>query len=304
MQQHISLFGTVVLAGPPNAGKSTLLNALLGQKIAIVSPKPQTTRNRITGILTTNDAQIIFLDTPGLHRVKGRMNKMLLQSAWAGVQAADIIVIVADADLYIKKPHLLAKEMAPITRAMKDFGVSFFIALNKTDKVSDKGLLLPVIQTLSKLWPTAQILPVSAATHSGLEDLLIQIKKYLPKGQALFPKDQLSTLPLRFMAAEVIREKLFLNLHQELPYSTAVEIENWEEHPKLTQINALIWVGRSSHKSIVIGKAGANLKAIGKAARLELKKLLGTKVHLEIWVKVKERWTEDSTFLKTLGFGE
>ncbi|BBD09407.1 GTPase Era [Desulfovibrio ferrophilus] len=297
--------GTVVLLGPPNAGKSTLLNTFLGQKLAIVTPKPQTTRNQITGILTDDDSQIIFLDTPGVHRMRGRMNRFLLQSAWAGVEAADCIVIMADADLYSRKPQLLARELDPIVKGVQRAHQPVYVALNKIDLVRDKAALLPLMQVLGEMWPEAGILPISASKGKGLDELLATVKKHLPEGPPMFPEDQLSTVPLRFMAAETIREKLFMSLKQELPYSTAVEIEQWDEDENgLIRIGALIWVARDNHKAMVIGKGGQNLKEIGRASRLELKQLLGGKVHLEMWVKVRRDWTEDSNFLRTIGLGE
>ncbi|WP_461210839.1 GTPase Era [Desulfocurvus sp. DL9XJH121] len=302
--QEIFRFGTVVLLGPPNAGKSTLLNKYLGQKVAIVTPKPQTTRNQITGILTDADSQIVFLDTPGVHRLGGRMNRFLLQAAWSGVQSADVIVVLADAGLYAKKPHLLAREMQPIVKGVQSAPGPVYVALNKIDQVRDKAELLPVMQELARLWPDADILPVSASTGAGLDELLAQIKARLPEGPPMFPEDQLSTVPLRFMAAETVREKLFMSLQQELPYSTAVEIETWAEEDKVVRIGALIWVAKPGHKAMVIGKGGENLKAIGKAARLEIKELIGRKVHLELWVKVRRDWTEDPGFLRGLGLGE
>lgn len=297
-------FGTVVLLGPPNAGKSTLLNQYLGQKVAIVTPKPQTTRNQITGILTDDDSQIIFLDTPGVHRMRGRMNRFLLQAAWSGVQGADVIVILADADLYSRKPHLLEREMDPIVKGVQKAHQPVYVALNKIDLVRDKAALLPVMQKLGEMWPDAEVIPVSATKGKGLDVLLDTVKGHLPMGPPMFPDDQLSTVPLRFMAAETIREKLFMSLQQELPYHTAVEIESWEEDGKLVRIGGLIWVAKPGHKAMVIGKGGQNLKAVGKAARIELKELLGCKVHLELWVKIRKDWTEDPGFLRGIGLGE
>ncbi|WP_028587744.1 GTPase Era [Desulfocurvus vexinensis] len=303
-QQNPFRFGTVALLGPPNAGKSTLLNTVLGQKVAIVTPKPQTTRNQITGILTDEGAQIVFLDTPGVHRMKGRLNRFLNLSAWQAVEQADAVVVLADAGLYAKKPALLDKELAPLVEGVRRLAQPVFVAVNKIDQVRDKAGLLPVMQALGALWPQAEVFPVSAASGQGVPELLGAVRAVLPEGQAMFPEDQLSTLPLRFLAAEAIREQLFLALRQELPYSVAVEIEQWEEIDGLTRIGGLIWVGRDSHKAMVIGKGGQTLKAVGQAARQELKALVGGKVHLELWAKVRRDWTEDPHFLRGLGLGE
>jgi GTP-binding protein Era len=298
-------FGTVALLGPPNAGKSTLLNTVLGQKVAIVTPKPQTTRNQITGIRTEERAQIVFLDTPGVHRMKGRMNRFLNLAAWQAVERADAVVVLVDADLYARKPALLDKELAPLAEGVRRLAQPVLVAVNKTDLVRDKAALLPVMRALGELWPQAELFPVSAATGQGVAELLDAVRPALPEGEALFPEDQLSTLSLRFLAAEAIREQLFLALRQELPYSVAVEIEQWEEDEDgLTRIGGLIWVGRDSHKAMVIGKGGQTLKAVGQAARQELKALVGGKVHLELWVKVRRDWTEDPHFLRGLGLGD
>ncbi|NJB67939.1 GTP-binding protein Era [Desulfobaculum xiamenense] len=294
-------FGTVVLLGPPNAGKSTLLNGILGQKVAIVSPKPQTTRNQITGILTDPDAQIMFLDTPGVHRLSGRMNRFLLQAAWNAAESADVMVVMADADLYAKKPYLLEKEMQPLVKRVAGTQQPVFLALNKIDLVKDKAALLPLMQFFSSTWPNAEIIPVSAATNEGVDRLLASVKQCLPECPPMFPEDQVSTVPLRFMASETIREKLFLGLRHELPYTTAVEIEEWSEDDHMVTISAVIYVTRDNHKAMVIGKGGQNLKDIGQKARKELKTLIEKKVHLELWVKVRSGWTEDVSFLQAIG---
>ena len=297
--------GWVALLGPPNSGKSTLLNCILGQKVSIVSPKPQTTRNQITGILTRDDMQAIFLDTPGLHRLRGRMNALLLKAAWQSLPRADMTVIVLDAALYCERPHLLKKDLQPLGSAKARLPLPLLIAVNKIDKIKDRRKLLPLMEDLARIWPDAELFPVSAATGEAVEGLLGGIAASLPLGPPLFPEDQLSTVPLRFMAAEIIREKLFLNLHQELPYLAAVDIENWDEtgRPGLTAIQAVIFVERDTHKAMVIGRHGKNLKRVGREARLELEELLGCKVFLELWVKVRPRWSEDERFLVSLGFG-
>ncbi|SBV94808.1 GTPase Era [uncultured delta proteobacterium] len=297
--------GWVAIMGPPNAGKSTLLNALLGQKVAIVTPKAQTTRNRITGILSGPDAQVIFMDTPGIHTTRGKMNRLMSQTAWEASKDADILMVMLDAELYLRRPEYMEKDIKPLLEAIRAETRPVLVLANKVDLIGDKSRLLPLMEQLHETWPLAELFPVSALNEVGLDGLLAKIKKDLPEGPAQFPEDQLSTVPVRFMAAESIREKLFINLHQELPYAIAVDIENWEEDPErnLTIINAAIYVMRPSQKAIVIGKGGANLKKIGQAARLEIADILGTKVHLELWVKVREDWTEDMGFLHSLALG-
>lgn len=305
MTQNAFTCGWVALMGPPNAGKSTLLNRYLGQKVAIVSPRPQTTRNQITGILSDKDAQVIFLDTPGVHQLRGKMNRMLLQSAWQAMESADALGVILDADLYARKPEYLDKDIAPLREPIAAEKRPVFVIANKVDLLGDKSRLLPLLETLHSYWPTAEIFPVSSLTGEGLPTLLAAIKKALPEGEAQFPDDQISTLPMRFMAAEIVREKLFLKLRQEVPYSTTVDIESWEEDTERAHvtIHAVIYVGRPSHKAMVIGHAGQNIKQVGQAARKEIAELIERKVHLELWVKVKENWIDDAAFLHALGLG-
>lgn len=295
--------GWVALMGPPNAGKSTLLNALIGQKIAIVTPKPQTTRNQIVGILTERDAQIIFMDTPGIAELRGRLSKTMTRAVWESFDQADVIMIVLDANLYIHHPESLEKDLASVSEAIKGEKRPLLIVPNKVDLFADKSLMLPLLTRIQELWPSAEIFPVSAQTRDGLQELTTIIASRLPIAPAQFPDDQISTAPLRFMAAEIIREQLFLRLRQEVPYGTAVEVEDWKEEPdrNLTVIHAIIYVSRPMHKAMVIGKEGSMIKTIGTEARKELEALLDTRVHLELWVKVREDWTEDEAFLRELG---
>ncbi len=295
--------GWVALMGPPNAGKSTLLNALLGQKISIVTPKPQTTRNQIVGILTEDDAQIIFMDTPGMAQVRGRLSKTMIQSAWQSMAQAHMIVLLLDGDLYIRKPDFLEKDLASLGQALAEEERPFCIVVNKIDLFSDKSKMLPLLTRLNEMFPKADIFPASALRRNGLPELKNLICKHLPEGPAQYPEDQLSTAPMRFMVSEIVREKLFLHLKQEVPYSVAVDIEQWEEDAEQGQtiIHAVIYVARPSHKAMVIGRAGASIKAIGTAARKDILQMIEGKVHLELWVKVRENWTEDVNFLRNLG---
>jgi len=295
--------GWVALIGPPNAGKSTLMNAVLGQKVAIVSPKPQTTRNQISGILSEPRGQIVFLDTPGVHRQRGQLHKLMQQATWQALASANAAVCILDADLALRQPDRFGKELALLRESLGRTASPLLIAANKVDLVRDKTRLLPLIESLSKSWPDVAIHPVSAASGEGLDDLVAALYRVLPEGPPLFPEDQISTVPMRFMAAEIIREKLFLSMFEELPYAMAVDIESWEEAPEGGQvvINAVIYVGRKQHKAMVIGKQGQTIKEIGTAARLEIAELLEQRVHLELWVKVREQWMEDESFLRSLG---
>ncbi|MDR1489385.1 MAG: GTPase Era [Desulfovibrio sp.] len=294
--------GLVALIGPPNAGKSTFLNKCLGRKVAIVSPLPQTTRNRITGILSEKDAQVIFVDTPGIHKPRGKMNRAMVHSAWQSLESADVVGIIIDADLYARHPDFFANDTASLHGATTDATRPVFIIANKVDLLGDKSRLLPLLEAADSTWPGAEIFPVSSASGEGLPQLLAAIKNALPESPPLFPEDMLSTLPLRFMAAEIIREKLFLFLRQELPYSTAVDIEAWEEDAKSghVTIHAVIYVAKSTHKAMVIGHAGRNIKQVGQSARKEIMELLGRKAHLQLWVKIKENWADDHAFLHSL----
>ncbi len=299
-------FGFAALVGPPNAGKSTLMNHLVGQKVAIVSPKPQTTRNRISGILTREDCQVVFLDTPGVHQHRGRMNRFLMEAAYGALGSADVVTVMVDGAAMAKNPDRALSELSPLVKAVSRCGRPVLVGVNKADLLKEKARLLPVIEELAKIWPEAELLPLSALTGDGADQLLSRILTFLPEAPAMFPEDQVSTVPLRFMAAEIVREKLFLTLSQELPYSTAVEIESWEEETErgLTHVAAVIYTAKDSHKAMIIGKGGAMLKKVGTMARLEMEELLEGQVDLKLWVKVRAGWTEDSGFMRSIGLGE
>lgn len=288
--------GTVALAGPPNAGKSTLLNALVGQKLSIVTPKAQTTRHRILGILNRAHSQMLLLDTPGLHASGGRgLNKAMLRTAIAGIAEADVVVQVADAT------HWDAADEAVLEHARQG-GRPLVLALNKVDRVKPKARLLPVLQRLGELGVYAAIIPMCALRGDQTGALADAIEAQLPEGPALFPDDQVTDRSERFLAAEILREKLMLNVHDELPYGIAVEIERFDEtEDGRAEIDAVIWVERDGQKKIVVGKAGERLKAIGRAARLALNEALGRRVHLRTWVKVREGWTDNERLLRELG---
>ena len=299
--------GWVALMGPPNAGKSTLTNALVGQKVAIVTAKPQTTRNRIVGILTQKDAQVICMDTPGVHalrgQTRGQLGKIMVQSAWQSFAVANCIVLVIDGDLYLRKPDFMERDLAPLIQPLAEEERPVVVVVNKVDLFHDKSRMLPLLESVAQMFPKAEIFPASALRRNGVEQLLELIRSHLPEGEAQFPEDQLSTAPMKFMAAEIIREKLFEKLYQEVPYSVAVDVEVWDEEDDRVLIHAALYVAKPSHKAMVIGRAGEGIKAIGTAARKEIRDLVDKKVHLELWVKVREDWVDDPQFLHSLGFG-
>ena len=304
MTQSTYKAGFIALIGPPNAGKSTFLNAVLGEKIAIVSPKPQTTRTSITGIRTTAEEQIVFLDTPGIHAARGKLNRFLVDAAWGAVQEANGVVLFLDGSKYAGNAKALERDLRPMAAKLGTLGVPMAVALNKVDQIKPKERLLGLLADCAALWPGVELVPVSARTGEGLETLLKIIREFLPLSPPLFPEDQLSTASVRFLASEIIREKLFLGLEQELPYNVAVEIESWEEIPEqnMTMISATIYTSKNSHKGMIVGRQGQNLKKVGQLARQEIKGLLGGKVHLELWVKVRSGWADDEARVRSFGY--
>lgn len=304
--ENVARFGHVVMLGPTNAGKSTLLNRLIGQKISIVSPKPQTTRNSISGIITQGDVQAVLLDTPGLHRQKRGIAPLLLRSAYAALAQADVVLLILDAAQYARRIEGLEKDLRPVVKAVGDGRLPVVIALNKADVVREKARLLPVLAAVAEALPAAELFPVSALTGLGVDALLAAVLARLPEGAHQFDPDEVSTAPVRFLAAEIVREKLFLALGEELPYSTAVTVEDWDEKskPGLTKIRAAIHVARDSHKPMVIGKGGERIKDVGQKARADIEEMLGGQVFLELWVKVRPDWTDDQAFLRDLGLGQ
>ncbi len=295
MQSEKFKSGYVSLTGRPNVGKSTLLNAILGEKVAIVSPKPQTTRNRIVGVKTLPDAQIIFIDTPGIHKPKHKLGELMVKEAKGSVKEADVI-------LFMVEPEEPGSGDRFIIDILKDINKPVFLLINKIDTVR-KSNVLPIIDSYSRLYPFKEIIPVSALTGDGVDSLVKTVTGYLPEGPKYYPEDILTDQIERFMAAEIIREKIIRHTEDEIPHSVAVEITNWSERENgVVFINANIYVEREGQKGIIIGKGGLKLKSIGTAARLDIEKLLGTKVFIELRVKIKKDWRGNELILKELGF--
>lgn len=287
--------GYVSLTGRPNVGKSTLLNAILGEKVAIVSPKPQTTRNRIVGVKTLPDAQIIFIDTPGIHKPKHKLGELMVKEAKGSVKEVDVI-------LFMVEPEEPGSGDKFIIDILKDLNKPVFLVINKVDTVK-KPIVLPIIDSYSRLYPFKEILPVSALTGDGVDGLVKTVTDYLPEGPKYYPEDILTDQLERFMAAEIIREKIIRHTEDEIPHSVAVEITNWSERENgVVFINANIYVEREGQKGIIIGKGGSKLKSIGTSARIDIEKLLGTKVFIELRVKIKKDWRGNERILKELGF--
>ena len=287
MTEDSTRCGFVALVGAPNAGKSTLINRLVGAKISIVTPKAQTTRARVLGIVMAGQSQLIFMDTPGIHSARGRLERAMVDSAWRGIADTDHVALLVDAS-----GGQRADVDAIIDRLGK-LGRTAILILNKIDLVR-RSVLLELSADLNAAGLLSETFMISALTGDGVEDLLQYLAQHASKSPWLFPEDQLSDMPQRLMAAEVTREKLFLQLHQELPYSLTVETEVWEERPDgSVKIDQVIYVRRDSQKAIVLGSAGRRVKAVGAAARHELEEMLGRRVHLFLFVKVRENWIED-----------
>jgi GTP-binding protein Era len=287
--------GVVALIGRPNAGKSTLLNRLIGEKIAIVSDKPQTTRTRITGVLTRPEGQIVFIDTPGIHKPGYKLNRRMMAVVTDALSTVDLILLLIDATKPLGHGDQFVLEM------LKRVDTRAFLLPNKVDALRDKTTLLPLIARYSGEREFIEVIPISALTGDGAELLLKKIFEYLPPGPLLYPEDELTDQPERVLAAGLVREKILQVTAEELPYVTAVVTERWEEGEDITRIHCLICVERPSHKAIVIGKAGARLKEIGTKARADIEKLLGRRVFLNLFVKVRESWRDDERALDELG---
>lgn len=285
--------GFVSILGRPNAGKSTLLNALLGQKLAIVTSKPQTTRTSIQGVVTTADYQIVFADTPGIHRSNTLMNKRMMDTVRASA-SADVVLFLIDVLEHFREEDAEAIDL------VKKLKAPAFAVLNKVDKLQDKSKLLALIEHLRTLHEFAEFIPISATKGTGIGALLKEIVKRLPEGEAMYPEDYLTDQPERFLAAEILREKILHHTQQEVPHAVAVMVDTWVDTPKVLKIAATIYVEKAGQKAILIGAGGAGLKKIGTLARFEMEKTFGRKIYLQTFVKVKPNWRQDPAFLASI----
>lgn len=293
--------GFVAIVGRTNVGKSTLLNSMIGTKLSIVSPRPQTTRLRILGIKHLDDAQIIFLDTPGIQKGKDLLTKSVVESAVASIEDADIIMMVIEAD-----KGWTGEDIQIVENYIKKVNKPTILVINKIDKIQ-RDFVLPLIEKSTKIYNFEDIVPVSALKNINIDELIDTIKKHLPPSEPLYPKEQITDLPLKLFIGEIIREKVFLNTKQELPYSVAVDVESIKEgdiNKEMLIVDATIYVERDSHKGIIIGKKGQMIKKIGTQARQELEQQLGKKITLNLYVKTKERWKEDIRLLRALGYSQ
>jgi GTP-binding protein Era len=286
--------GFVSLVGRPNAGKSTLLNALVGQKVAIVADKPQTTRTSIQGVLTLPTAQIVFLDTPGIHKPDTPLNKRMMNVVRDALEERDLLLFLVDAAVPFKAEDRRAMEV------LRKTDTPAVLVLNKVDLVKEKARLLPVIEQYKNFFEFADYVPVSAVKGHGLDELRKVILQHLPEGPAYFPEDHVTDQPERFLAAELIREKVLQATRQEVPHAVAVMVDKWEETPRLTRIFATIRVERPGQKAILIGAKGATLKKIGTLARHEMERIFGVKIYLDLHIRVQPGWREQAAFLNTL----
>ena len=290
--------GYVAIVGRPNVGKSTLLNHILGQKISITSRKPQTTRNAVVGIKTEGDVQIIFVDTPGMHLGQQKaINRYMNKAATSAMKDVDVVVFVIDRFIWTEEDEAVAEKL-------QHLNCPVILAVNKVDQIDDKETLLPHLQTLSEKLTVAEIVPMSALRNTNLDRLEQLITERLPQGIHMYPEDQITDRSSRFMAAEIVREKITRQLGDELPYEMAVEIEEFKQEGNLLNISALILVERDGQKKILIGDKGSRIKLIGTEARGDMEKLFEMKIMLKLWVKVKSGWSDDERALRSLGYNE
>jgi len=298
MQADSKHCGYVAIVGRPNVGKSTLLNHILGQKISITSRKPQTTRHQVLGIKTEDDHQIIFVDTPGLHKDAGKaINRYMNRAASAAIRDVDLVVFVVDRTAWTEEDAMVLEQ---IQRA----GLPVMLVVNKVDLLTDKSDLLPHLQILADKADFAAILPVSALQQHNVSELEAEILRLLPESDHFFPEDQITDRSQRFLAAEIVREKIMRQLGEELPYAITVEIEDFSQEDAILHISAVIFVERKGQKKILIGEKGSRLRSIGSDARRDMEMLFDAKVMLRLWVKVKSGWSDDERALRSLGYDD
>jgi GTPase len=292
--------GFVCILGRPNAGKSTLLNALVGEKLAIISPKPQTTRNRIQGVVHIpkrkghSGGQIVLIDTPGVHKPDSSLGRKMMVEVREALEGCDLVLVIMDVTHKFDPRDQFAIDL------LKQSRIKAFLVLNKVDLIREKSKLLPIIEEYRRLYDFAEVVPISALKRKGLDVLLDLVIAALPSGPAYFPEDQITDQPARFMAAEIVREQVLLNTKEEIPYATTVIVDSFEEGTKLTRIAATIYCEREGQKGILVGKGGQMLKKIGTAARVQIERMLGIKVFLELYVKVEPGWRDSRTFVEEL----
>jgi len=292
--------GFVCILGRPNAGKSTMLNALVGEKLAIISPKPQTTRNRIQGVVHLPKAkgrdagQIVLIDTPGVHKPDSSLGRKMMVEVREALEGCDLVLVIMDVTRKFDPRDQFALDL------LQQSGTKAFLILNKIDLLRDKSKLLPVIEEYRKLYDFKQVIPISALKRSGLDVLLKEVISALPQGPAYFPADQVTDQPARFMASEIIREQVLMETEEEIPYATTVVVDTFEEGKKLTRISATIYCERDGQRGILVGKRGQMLKRIGTGARLQMERMLETKVFLELYVKVQPGWRDSRSFVQEL----
>jgi GTPase len=290
--------GYVAIVGRPNVGKSTLLNHLMGFKLSITSRKPQTTRHNVLGILTEDQCQLIFVDTPGIHSQQDKaLNRYMNRAAGTAIRDVDVIVFVVDRDKWSEGDDLVANRVF-------GSGVPVIIAVNKMDRLEDKHAILPSLESLAERFPNAAIVPIAALHEQNLEKLKTLLVSHLPNNAFYFPEDQVTDRSQRFIASEIVREKITRQLGDELPYEITVEIEDWQREGAILHISALILVERPGQKKILIGESGSRMKKIGQQARLDMETLFDSKVMLNLWVKVRAGWSDDDRALKSLGYND
>ncbi len=298
MENNGGRCGYVAIVGRPNVGKSTLLNHILGQKISITSRKPQTTRHQVLGIKTEDDNQIIFVDTPGLHKVESRaINRLMNAAASSAIKDVDAVIFVVDRTAFTEEDEMVLEQISAAS-------VPTILAINKIDLLEDKSTLLPHLQKLAEKGDFAAIMPVSALNKHNVAELENEVLKYLPEATHFFPEDQITDRSQRFLAAEIVREKITRQLGDELPYAITVEIEEFSMDAGILNISALIFVERNGQKRILIGDGGSKLRSIGTDARVDMESLFDCKVMLRLWIKVKSGWSDDERALRSLGYDD